>query len=143
MSDRLYWQKNTENVDRNKRESQFPINLFCSLMLLSFIPFLYTLIRTNLIASIPSTDGLGVAGHMEWFDLINETVQAFLIVPLFALFNKCIRDTERLKERIFQTFYCIRKTILHIYNGYFENSIYNNRGFISDSQIWSERRCLF
>lgn len=104
MSDRLYWQKNTENVDRNKRESQFPINLFCSLMLLSFIPFLYTLIRTNLIASIPSTDGLGVAGHMEWFDLINETVQAFLIVPLFALFNKCIRDTERLKERIFQTF---------------------------------------
>lgn len=70
---------------------KFPLNLFCSLMLLSFIPFLYTLVRTNLIADSPLTDGLGIAGHIEWFDLINETIQAFLIVPLFALLNKCSR----------------------------------------------------
>ena len=82
----------------------FPINLFCSLMLLSFIPFIYTLVRTNLIVNIPFTDGLGIAGHIEWFDLINETIQAFLIVPLFALFNKCIQDTNKFKERIFQSF---------------------------------------
>lgn len=60
------------------------INLFCSL-LLGLIPFLYTLVRTNLIADIPSTDGMGVAGHIEWFDLINETIQVFLIVPLYTL----------------------------------------------------------
>lgn len=104
MSGRLHWQKNTENMHRDKRKNQFPINLFCSLMLLSFIPFLDMLMRTNLIANIPSTDGLSIAGHMEWFDLINETIQAFLIVPLFALFNKCIGDTDKLKERIFQSF---------------------------------------
>lgn len=61
------------------------INLFCSLLLLGLIPFLYTLVRTNLIADIPSTDGMGVAGHIEWFDLINETIQVFLIVPLYTL----------------------------------------------------------
>lgn len=83
---------------------KFPINLFCSLMLLSFIPFLYTLVRTNLIADIPATDGLGIAGHMEWFDLINETVQAFLIVPLYALLNRCMRNREKLRERVFQPF---------------------------------------
>ncbi|MDE6912829.1 MAG: hypothetical protein K2P35_03940, partial [Lachnospiraceae bacterium] len=83
----------------NQKTAKFPINLFCSLMLLSFIPFLYTLVRTSLIASSPSTDGLGIAGHIEWFDLINETIQAFLIVPLFALFNRCMQDTEQLKER--------------------------------------------
>lgn len=88
----------------DKKSCQFPVNLFCSLMLLSFIPFLYTLVRTNLISDIPSTDGLGIAGHIEWFDLINETIQAFLIVPLFALLNKCMHDTEKLKERIFQLF---------------------------------------
>ncbi|NBK93342.1 sodium transporter [bacterium 1XD21-13] len=95
-----------DTVDRDKNESsaRFPVNLFCSLMLLSFIPFLYTLVRTNLIANGPVTDGLGIAGHMEWFDLINETVQAFLIVPLFALLNQCMQDRERLKERIFQLF---------------------------------------
>ncbi|NBH83359.1 sodium transporter [bacterium C-53] len=73
-------------------------------MLLSFIPFLYTLVRTNLIADSLVTDGLGIAGHIEWFDLINETVQAFLIVPLYALLNRCIGNSGKLKERIFQSF---------------------------------------
>ena len=88
----------------SERNFQFPVNLFCSLMLLGFIPFLYTIVRTNLIASIPSTDGLGIAGHIEWFDLLNETIQAFLIVPLFALFNGCMQDRTKFSERIFQTF---------------------------------------
>lgn len=88
----------------NEKVYRFPVNLFCSLMLLSFIPFLYTVVRTNLIANIPLTDGLGIAGHIEWFDLINETIQAFLIVPLYALLNHCMKDMRKLKERIFQSF---------------------------------------
>lgn len=95
--------KRTEMKDKIKTE-KFPVNLFCSLMLLAFIPFIYTLIRTNLIANSPSTDGLNIAGHIEWFDLINETIQAFLIVPLYALLNKCVQDREKLKVRIFQSF---------------------------------------
>ena len=91
-----------EDMNMNKKVSEFPLNLFCSLMLLSFIPFLYTLVRTKLLANGSLTDGLGIAGHIEWFDLINETIQAFLIVPLFALFNKCIQDTKKFKERIFK-----------------------------------------
>lgn len=83
---------------------KFPINLFFSLMLLGFVPFIYTLVRTHLIVDIPFTDGLGIAGHIEWFDLINETIQAFLIVPLYALLNKCIQDTGSFKKRIFQSF---------------------------------------
>lgn len=86
------------------KTGKFPLNLFCSLMLLSFIPFIYTLVRTNLIVNIPLTDGLGIAGHIEWFDLINETIQSFLIVPLFALFNKSMQDMCKFKERIFQSF---------------------------------------
>lgn len=91
-------------MDMNKKFTQFPVNLFCSLMLLGFIPFLYTLVRTNLIVDSITIDSLGIAGHLEWFDLINETIQAFLIVPLFALLNKCMQDVEKLKERIFQSF---------------------------------------
>lgn len=91
-------------MDLDKRRSRFPVNLYCSLMLLSFIPFVYTLVRTNLIVNSPTTDGLGIAGHMEWFDLINETIQAFLIVPLYALLNGCIKDKEKFSGRILQTF---------------------------------------
>lgn len=91
-------------TNKNKKSVPFSMNLFFSLILLSFIPFIDTLVRTNLITNIPQTDGLGIAGHMEWFDLINETVQAFLIVPLYALFHKCIQDSEKFKKRIFQSF---------------------------------------
>lgn len=108
----------------NEKKDKFPMNLFCSLMLLSLIPFVYTLVRTNLIANSPLTDGLGIAGHIEWFDLINETVQAFLIVPLFALLNKCLGDNRKFKERIFQTFlvvnaiYIIFSVIVLVYCKY-------------------------
>lgn len=91
-------------MDMNEKTSKFSVNLFCSLMLLNIIPFLYTLMRTNLIVNSPVTDGLGIAGHIEWFDLINETIQAFLIVPLYALLNKCREDMGKFKERIFQSF---------------------------------------
>lgn len=50
------------DLSGQKRE-KFPMNLFCSLMLLSFVPFLYMLVRKKLIVSIPSTDGLGIGGH--------------------------------------------------------------------------------
>lgn len=92
----------------NEKAAKFPVNLFCSLMLLGFVPFIYTIVRTNLIADIPLTDGLGIAGHMEWFDLLNETIQAFLIVPLFALLNRCVQDKEKFKERIFQSFLAVQ-----------------------------------
>ncbi len=94
------------NMSVTKKDKKFPVNLFCSLMLLSFIPFMNTLVRTNLLVNIPQTDGLGIAGHIEWFDLMNETIQAFLVVPLYALLNRCIKDTGKFKERIFQSF-CI------------------------------------
>lgn len=107
------WKREGEEIgeegDMKKDESgcRFPVDLFCSLLLLGFVPFLYTLVRTNLMADGPPTDGLGIAGHIEWFDLINETIQAFLIVPLYALLKQCIENRDRLKERIFQTFFIV------------------------------------
>lgn len=91
----------------NMKKMTFPIHLFCSLMLLSFIPFIDTLVRTNLIVNSPVADGLGIAGHIEWFDLINETLQAFLIIPLYALLNKCAGDVKKFKERVFQSFLAV------------------------------------
>ncbi|MCM1089264.1 MAG: hypothetical protein NC092_13630 [Butyrivibrio sp.] len=79
---------------------RFSTKLFVSLVALSLVPFAYQLVRTRLIASIPDTSGLSIAGHIEWFDLINETLQAFLIVPLYSLFNKVHSDKERFRERI-------------------------------------------
>lgn len=83
-------------MGNNERCNTFPMNLFCSLMLLSFIPFLYTLVRTNLIANSPITDGLGIAGHIEWFDLINETIQA--LADLFLRTVMGIENSDVIKH---------------------------------------------
>lgn len=101
----MYFMGERKGMDR--KADKFPLNLFCSLMLLSFIPFVYTLVRTNLIADSSLPHGLSIAGHIEWFDLINETIQAFLIVPLYALFNKCMQDPKKFKEQIFQSFFIV------------------------------------
>lgn len=86
-------------LERNSR-----IYLFLSLCLFLVIPFLHQCVRTSLISDIPDTDGLGIAGHIEWFDLINETIQAFLIVPLYHLLNEVKGAPGVLKRRIHYSF---------------------------------------
>lgn len=85
-------------------ERRSRISLFLSLCLLLIIPFLHQCVRTSLISDVPDTDGLGIAGHIEWFDLINETIQAFLIVPLYHLFNMVKDEPGVLKRRIHYSF---------------------------------------
>lgn len=90
---------NNPTLERNSR-----IYLFLSLCLFLIIPFLHQCVRTSLISDIPDTDGLGIAGHIEWFDLINETIQAFLIVPLYHLLNEVKGAPGVLKQRIRSSF---------------------------------------
>ena len=57
--------------------------LFLSLFFWILIPSIYNIVRMNII-SINQVD-INILGQMEWFDLINETLCAFLIIPLFSL----------------------------------------------------------
>lgn len=85
-------------------ERRSRIYLFLSLCLFLIVPFLHQCVRTSLISDVPNTDGLGIAGHIEWFDLINETIQTFLIVPLYHLLNTVKGEPGGLKRRIHCSF---------------------------------------
>ena len=63
----------------------FNFNLFISLCLLALVPAVYQTVRTFLISTSTTTGAFDVIGQMEWFDLINETICAFLIVPIIAI----------------------------------------------------------
>lgn len=80
------------------------ILLFAALCLYFLVPYIYTCVRTYLIADIPSVDGLGIAGHIEWFDLINETLLAFLTVPLYSLLSAVRENKEELRNRLWLSF---------------------------------------
>lgn len=94
--------KNMKIRERVKEIKFFDWKLFIALSMLSLFPAVYQMFRTFLISTIVSTDAFDVIGQMEWFDLINETLQAFLVVPLYAIFNQLFKEKRNFKENVFR-----------------------------------------
>lgn len=109
----------TERRHMRKRLSElkaFHWRLWIALCALALIPALYQTIQTFLISSgtkvafgvqVSSSVQAGafdIIGQMEWFDLINETLQAFLIVPLYSVLNRIVQNhREKFAETTFKT----------------------------------------
>ena len=82
----------------------FNWRLWVALCSLALIPAVYQTVKTFLITSVGDNGVFDIIGQMEWFDLINETLQAFLIVPLYAILNSVYKsDKERFSEYTFKT----------------------------------------
>ncbi len=84
-----------------KRKENYKV--FVSLMFMQLVPFFYTLIRTSLVNSIPDDASLNIIGQIEWFDLIDETLQAFLIMPIYAVLNRTKQNQEQYRQTIGMT----------------------------------------
>lgn len=83
---------------------QFNWRLFAALCALSLIPAIYQTVKTFIISSNNPGAAFDIVGQMEWFDLINETLQAFLIVPLYSILNKIFKDSkENFARHTFKT----------------------------------------
>ncbi|MDE6700017.1 MAG: hypothetical protein K2K10_03245, partial [Acetatifactor sp.] len=59
------------------------IKTFLSLCLWMLVPFVYLLIRMNIV-SVNNVD-INILGQMEWFDLIDEIITTAFITPLYYL----------------------------------------------------------
>ncbi len=82
----------------------FNWRLWIALCSLALIPAVYQTVKTFLIASSGDGGAFDIIGQMEWFDLINETLQAFLIVPLYSILNKIFKNQkETFAENAFKT----------------------------------------
>ncbi len=67
---------------------QFDWKMYLALCLLALVPAIYQTVITKLITSSTSAGSLNIVGQMEWFDLIDETICAFLIVPMYSVLSK-------------------------------------------------------
>lgn len=72
----------------------FNWRLFAALCILALVPAIYQTIKTFLISSNEQSTAFDIIGQMEWFDLINETLQAFLIIPLYSILNKIFKNDK-------------------------------------------------
>ena len=81
----------------------FKWQLWLSLCALALVPAIYQTVRTYLVSINSSTVGIDIIGQMEWYDLIDETIRAFLIVPLYSILNKIFIDNKNnLSNMIFK-----------------------------------------
>ena len=79
----------------------FDWKMYLALCLLALVPAIYQTVITKLITSFTDPGSLDVVGQMEWFDLIDETICAFLIVPMYSVLSKA-RKRENFDKSVFK-----------------------------------------
>ena len=79
----------------------FDWKMFLALCLLALVPAIYQTVITKLITSFTNPGSLDVVGQMEWFDLIDETICAFLIVPMYSVLSKA-HKRENFDKAVFK-----------------------------------------
>lgn len=90
--------------EKLKQLKEFNWRLFFALCALALIPAVYQTIKTFIISTHNQSEVFDIIGQMEWFDLINETLQAFLIVPLYSILNKVFKtDKDNFPKYTFKT----------------------------------------
>lgn len=66
----------------------FDWKMYLALCLLALVPAIYQTAATKIIVVNTNPGSLDIVGQMEWFDLIDETICAFLIVPMYSVLSK-------------------------------------------------------
>ena len=79
----------------------FDWKMFLALCLLALVPAIYQTVVTKLITSTTSPGSLDIVGQMEWFDLIDETICAFLIVPMYSVLSKAHKQ-QNFRQIVFK-----------------------------------------
>lgn len=81
----------------------FKFGLFFSLCLTMMVPAIYGAIRTFFLSNNVDVSQFDVLGQMEWFDLVNEVILAFLTIPLYSVLNKIYKkDKDDVKTYVFK-----------------------------------------
>ena len=79
----------------------FDWKMYLALCLLALVPAIYQSVVTGLLTTKTSPGSLDIVGQMEWFDLIDETICAFLIIPMYSVISKA-KKTESFSKIVFK-----------------------------------------
>ena len=79
----------------------FDWKMYLALCLLALVPAIYQTVITRLITTTTNPGSLDIVGQMEWFDLIDETICAFLIIPMYTILSKA-HKTDHFNKTVFK-----------------------------------------
>ena len=78
----------------------FNYKLYFILILTLLLPTLYTTLRINFLGDLPSDYGVNIASQLSWINLIFESMQEALILPLFFIIGKSLYNKIELRNKI-------------------------------------------
>ena len=70
------------------------------LMLMRFLPVIYTTVRVNFLGELPSAWGFNIASQVAWLNLIYEVVAEAFLLPLYYALAAAIDDRAEFAARL-------------------------------------------
>ncbi len=78
----------------------FNYKLFFALMVLGFVPTVYTTVRSFWIGQLPNEWAFSIAGQLSWVNLFYEVLNEAIILPLFFFIGKVKKEKTEFSNRI-------------------------------------------
>ena len=73
---------------------------FTALLVLGFVPTIYTTIRVFFLGQLPGEWSFSIAGQLSWVNLIYEILNEAIILPLFYFVGKVKADKKEFSNRV-------------------------------------------
>ena len=74
--------------------------LYFALLVLGFVPTLYTTVRIFFLGLLPGEYSFSIAGQLSWVNLIYEIINEAIILPLFYFVGKVVTDKIEFTNRV-------------------------------------------
>ena len=74
--------------------------LFLALLLLGFVPTVYTTVRVFFLGQLPGEWSFSIAGQLSWVNLIYEILSESILLPLFYFVGRVKDDKDAFSNRI-------------------------------------------
>ena len=78
----------------------FNYRLYIALLVLGFIPTIYTTVRVFFLGQLPGEWAFSIAGQLSWVNLFYEILNESIILPLFYFVGKVKADKEAFSNRV-------------------------------------------
>lgn len=78
----------------------FNFRLYGTLIMISFLPVVYSTVRIYFLGNLPGDWGFNIASQLAWVNIFYEVIQEALILPLFYLIGKALHDRGELSNRV-------------------------------------------
>lgn len=74
--------------------------LYLALLLVGFLPTIYTTLRVFFLGQLPGECAYSIAGQLSWVNLLYEITNEAIILPLFYFMGKAKQDTDAFSNLI-------------------------------------------